>query len=361
MTAGWLLLATAIGLAGGCGDSEPAQAPAAPAPPVRDLVFLGWAEDVPQATLEAFLRESGVKVSYVGYQSAEDAAKSLRADESYDLAVVENQLVPALVAEGLLAEINRANVPNFKNISAAFRDLAIDPGNRYSVPYSYGTTGLLVRTDLVGHGLTRWGDLWDPRYAGRIGLRAQPREVIGLTLVSLGYAFNSERAQELAVARERLRALDGAVTILDIEAAEAVPWLASGELAVLHGYAEDYRIAHDANPAIAYVLPQEGTALWGDSYVIPARSARKETAERFLNFLLRGDIAARQINEKKYAQPNDAALAFVEPGIRADPVIFPPLQRLQDAHIILPLSQEGEARYAEVWDQFVATLTEEPE
>jgi spermidine/putrescine transport system substrate-binding protein len=350
-TGAWRAVAlSAVLVLGACGDPQPAAPPApAPAPLAAEVVFLGYAEDVPESILETFSRESGVKVRYEGYQSPEEAAESIRGGGDYDLAAVENQLVPALVAAGLLAEIDRAHVPNFNNISAAFRDLAIDPGNRYSVPDSYGTTGLLVRTDLVGEGPRLWADLWDPAYAGRIGLRAQPREVIGLTLVSLGQAFNSESPQALEAACQRLQALRPAAVLVDIEAEQAVPRLLSGELAILHGYAEDYRLAHAANPAVSYVLPGEGTALWGDSFVVPARSRRQRTAAELLNFLLRADIAAIQINEKAYAQPNDAAQPLVEPAIRDDPVIYPPMQRLKDAHITLPLSPEGERRYAEVW------------
>ncbi len=352
----WQLLLCAcltMGLLTACGDSEP---PATPAPPplASELVFYGFAEDIPQSILDAFTREFGVKIHYLSYQSPEESDENIRAGKTYDVAVIENQLISPLVKDGLLAEIDFAKVPNFKNISANFRDLAIDPGNRHSVPCSYGTTGLLLRTDLVGNTPSRWADLWDPQYAGKIGLRAQPREIIGLTLLSLGYAFNSENPQELDAVLERLQELKPSMVMLDIEASDAVPKLLSGEIAILHGYAEDYQVAHEASPAVAYVLPQEGTALWGDSYAISAQSPRKHTAEVFLNFLLRPDVEAQVVNEKKYASVNDAALPLIQPEIRNDPVIFPPNQDLQNGHIILPLSPEGEKLYADLWARFTA-------
>jgi spermidine/putrescine transport system substrate-binding protein len=316
--------------------------------------YYGYAEDMPQSVLDAFTKEFGVKIHYLPYQSPEESKENIRAGKVYDVAAIENQLIPPLVKDGLLAEIDYANVTNFKNIAANFRDLAIDPGNRHSVPASYGTTGLLVRTDLVDKTPSRWADLWDPHYAGKIGLRPAPREVIGLTLLSLGYSFNSENPQELDAALERLQELKPSMAMLDIEASDAAPKLLSGEIAILHGYTEDYQVAHEANPAVAYVLPQEGTALWGDSYVIPANSPRKQTAEVFLNFLLRPDVEAQVVNEKKYASVNDAALPLIQPEIRNDPVIYPPNQDLQNGHIILPLSPEGEKRYADLWARFMA-------
>lgn len=352
----WLLAPLLLGLLVGCGDAEP---PATAIPRSDELVILGFADDMPQVLLEAFAREQGIRVRYVGYQSPEEAAEQIRAGAEVDLVVVENQLIPALATAGLLAEIDWGQVPHAKNIARAFRDLAIDPGNRFTVPGAYGTTGLLVRADLVGEAVTGWGDLWDPRLAGRIGLRVQPREVIGLTLASLGHDASSEDPRALAAAAERLLALRGAVSLVDYEASEAAPRLLSGEVAILHGYAEDYRLAREANPAVAYVLPREGTILWEESYVIPARSRRQDAAHAFLDFLLRGDIAALDVNESGYPQANDAAPPFIAPHIRNDPVVFPPQEHLRKAHHIRPLSAEGERRYAELWARFLAADTEE--
>ena len=138
---------------------------------------------MPQAVLEAFTREYGVKVEYLVYESQEEAIGNMQAGEGYDVVVMESRFIPLLAQEGLLAKLNQSNIPNLNNISANFRELAYDPNNDYSVPYNWGTTGLVVRTDLVEQPVTRWADLWDPRYAGSVGLwMGQPRELIGLTL-----------------------------------------------------------------------------------------------------------------------------------------------------------------------------------
>jgi spermidine/putrescine transport system substrate-binding protein len=351
----WLRLAlilSVLALLNGCREAE---SPAPPAPlAAKELIFYTFAEDMPQSVLDAFTKEYGISIQHLPFQSPEEADESIRSGHRYDVVLIENQLFPALIKEQLLAEMNFAGIPNFKNISANFRDLAIDPANRFSVPASYGTTGLVVRTDLVGDGLERWADLWNPQYAGKIGLRAQPREVIGMTLSSLGYSFASENPQELEAVLQRLLELKPSVVMLDIEADNAVRTLLQGEISVLHGYAEDYQAAHEENSAVVYVLPLEGTALWGESYAIPANSRHKQQAELFINFLLRPEITAHIINEKKYAQPNDAALPLVKPEIRFNPVIFPANKDLEKGSIILPLSPEGKKLYADVWARFMA-------
>lgn len=336
----------------GCDSSKTPE----PKPPLlaKELVFSSWAEYVPPAMLDAFEREFGVKVTLVTYQSPEEAVENIRVGKAYDVVVVDSDYIPALVAENRLAEIDFRQVPNFKNISANFRDLATDPGNRHTVPLNYGTTGLLVRTDLIGHAVTRWADLWNPRYSGRIGLRAQPREVIAFTLLSLGYSLNSENPRELDATLQRLLELKRSAILLPPEAESAVPRLLSGELVILHGWPENYMLARQTNPAVVYLYPQEGTALWTDNYVIPTNSARKQTAEALINFLLRPEIGAQLVNYSRIATANEAALPLIQQEIRDDPVIFPSVDLLRKSHFYAPLSPEGERLYADVWAWFMA-------
>lgn len=343
-----------LGLVSGCGDgSPPAPQVAAESEPAGELVFFSWAEYIPKAVLDAFSKEYGVRIISEFYQSPEEAVENIRNGKAYDVAVVDSDYVAALAAEKRLADIDFRNIPNFKNISANFRDLASDPGNRHTVPLNYGTTGILIRTDLIGHGVTRWDDLWDIRYAGRIGLRAQPRELIAFTLLSLGYSPNSENPRELDAALRRLLDLKPSVVLLPPETEEAVPRLLSGELSILHGWAEDYWVAHKANPAVAFIYPGEGTILWNDNYVILSSSARRRTAEVFINFLLLAENSAQIVNYSRIANANEAALPLIEPGIRNDPVLFPSPDLLRGSHFYATLTPEGEKRYAGIWARFM--------
>lgn len=319
----------------------------------QELVFYNWAEDMPQSVLDVFTREYGVQVTYDAFQSQEEALAVLRAGKVCDVVVIENQFIPTLVAEGRLAEIDYRNVPNFKNVAADFRDLVFDPGNRHTVPYHFGTTGLLVRTDLVDRPVTSWADLWDAEYAGRIALRPQMRELIGFTLLSLGYSFNSEDPEQLAAAEARLRALKPVIHLAEVESASAVPSLLNGEIVILVGWAEDVRLARQTSNAVTYVLPAEGLTIWGDSYVIPTNSRRKATAELFLDFLLRPQISAQIVNEKYYATANEAAYPLIRPELLNDPVIFPPREDIKAADFYLPLSPAGQKRYDEIWERFM--------
>lgn len=319
-----------------------------------ELVLYNWADNIPKSVLDAFTAEYGVRVTYLTYGSMEEAVAQLRNGQFYDIAILENNNIKSLAAEGLLAAIDYQNVPNFKNISPNFRDLTFDPGNRYSIPYDYGTTGLLVRNDLVDPPLTRWADLWDPRFAGNIAVRPLAYELIGISLKSLGYPLNSEDPRVLEMALQHLLQLKPSLIFVDADTQKAIPTLLSGEAVVMVGWSNDALSARKENHNIAYLLPQEGTILWGESFVIPANSPNTRTAELFLNFVLQPEISAQIANGNRYATANEAAYPLIDPNLLADPIVFPPATIFNKSAWYLPLSPDGETLYADIWERFLA-------
>lgn len=318
-----------------------------------EFIFFNFPEDTPLSILEAFEEEFGVKVVYESFQSPEEAAERLRGGMACDVILIENQMIRPLAQDGLILPLNLSNIPNFRNVSSNFRDLAFDPRNRHSVPADYGTAGMLVRTDLVGRELTEWADLWDPALGGTIAFRNQPREIIGMTLLSLNFSLNSEDPQEHALALKRLLDLRPSVVMVDLEASKSLPRLLDGEVVVLHGYSSDYQVAREHNPAVRFILPREGSALWGDSYVISSKTSNQRMAENFIDFMMRPEIAAAIVNENGYASANEPAARFIRPEILDDPAVYPSKETLRHVNIIEPLSTQGEALFAETWKHFL--------
>ncbi len=268
--------------------------------------------------------------------------------------MVENQFIPALVRADLLAEINYRNVPNFKNIAPNFRDLAYDPNNKHTVPYSWGTTGLVIRSDLVEAPVIRWADMWDAQYRGRIAQRlTMPRYTLGATLLSLGYSVNSEEPAELEAALARLIDLKPQAIWLKGDYAAVAHVLEAGEAVMGLGGAVEAHLGQETNEAVIYVLPREGAILWGDNFVIPKNSPNKYTAELFLDFVLRPEISGAIINRNYAPMANEAASPFVDPDILSDPIIYPSNQSLRNAEVLLPLSPSGDELYADIWGRFL--------
>jgi spermidine/putrescine transport system substrate-binding protein len=349
-----LIMLVLIALLAACNAGN---APAVPTPTpqlANTLTLYNWAEYMPQSVLEAFTAEYGVKVKYEVYDTQEEAAENISAGKVYDVVVMPPELIPGLIQEGLLAKINHRNVPNFKNISANFRDLLFDHGNKYSIPFHWGTSGLLVRTDLVKEPVTRWADLWRPEFAGKVALWPIPRDLFPIALKVLGYSVNTANRSEIDEALAQLIDLKQRAILIDPGDATITPALTDGRAVIAHGWAYDAWVARESGLPIEYILPAEGTYLWGDNFVIPANSPNQYTAELFLNFLLRPEISAQIINESSYAMPNEPAERFVDPDVLSDPLVYPPTSALQNAEVVMPLNAEGQNLYEDAWARFVA-------
>ena len=225
--------------------------------PARELRIHGWAGYMPQSIMSAFSTEYGIKVTFDAYDSQEAAIEQMRVGNAYDVVVMGNDFIPKLIADGMLAELNYSNIPNFKNISANFRDLSYDPGNKHSFLIQWGTTGLLARTDLIGHPITRWADLWDPAFRGKVGLWNLQRYLIGIALKSQGHSANSEDRAELEAALLRLIKLKENAFYLAPNLPSSAPYLLDGSATLVYGWALDIREARKGSHSISYVLPEE--------------------------------------------------------------------------------------------------------
>jgi spermidine/putrescine transport system substrate-binding protein len=337
----------------GCSQSAPVLESIEPTA-VPELIVYDWPGGTLSVVVDAFTAETGIPVTYVNYISQEEAADSLRAGGKYDVVVFDNEFIRNLVAEELLAEINLQNVPNFRFISPNFRDLIHDPGNKYTIPFTWGTTGLVVRDDLIAEPVTSWQDLWDDRYSGRVvGWYSVPRAMLGAALMSLGYSINSEDPAELEAALAKLLKLQPNAIWLDDHESSA-EYLVSGQGVMALGWAYDVQLAREEIETISYILPEEGSILWADSLVIPASSTNGEAAERFLNFVLRPEIGAQIVNATYYPMASEAVNEYVDPELLQNPVIFPPAEALHNAELVLPLSPAGEQLYADIWARLLA-------
>ncbi len=349
----WLCGTLALALSGGCGWPGPGGDPDATASRER-LVFLSWADDLPQSVIDAFESEFGVELVYETYESTEEAVANLRAGRVYDVAVIDGPYIPRLVADNLLFQIDYRNVPNFRHVSANFRDLAFDPGNLYSVTYNWGLAGLIVRNDLVGRPVTTWADLWDPSLAGRVLVWDDKDILIGIALQSLGYSINTDSESELGEALHKLLQLREHAVTSGYSPEVAFQALESGEAVLMYGWSADALRAREEGLDIGFVLPAEGSIQWIDNFVIPASSPRKQLAEAFIDFMLRPEISAQVVNEQYFPTANESAHPFIEPEILADPLIFPPLARISSAEVHAPLSPAVRDLHEQIWATYLA-------
>lgn len=328
----------------------------------RSLVLYNWQDDIPPQVLESFTRQSGIAVDYHIFTSQEEAVEKLRAGKICDVAVIEGRFLPTLAREELLHRLNYENISNVKYISADFRNLAYDPDNVYSIPYSWGTTGILVNTALAGDGVRRWADFWDDRYRGQVALSTSyPREALGMALKALGYSANSENPQEIEAAFAKLHLLQLAPDSLRFTYPEFGPAMMGSTTAALAiGFSGDLLESRKQGLNVDYVLPEEGLMLWADAFVVPTSSRHKENAELFINYLLQPEISAAIVNQKFYASANEAARPLIDPAILSNTAIYPSDAMLANAEIIEALSPAGQAMVDAAWQSFLARVGTAP-
>lgn len=335
-------------------EGEDAPPPTSTPETPTEFRFYSWVEDFPQEVLDAFGAANNVTVRYDTYETQEEALANIRAGAVYDVLVLDNQYVKTVINENRLATLNQENIPNFRHVSPDFRDLTYDPGNQHSMPYNWGTIGVIVRTDLVETPVTAWRDVWREEFQGKIGIWGLPRSIIGATLMSLGYEPNTTDRTELEEARQQLLALRPGVVTIVADSDTLANTMAAGDIVIAMGFAGDVVRLREENVEIEYILPEEGAILWGDNYVIPANSPNQALAEKFLDYVLTPEVGAQIFNYNFYASPSEAVKALIDPAYANDTVIFPPSEDIQNSKVLLPVDPETEAIYDQIWAEFIA-------
>ena len=326
----------------------------------NELYVYNWGEYIDETVIEDFEKETGIHVVYDLFETNEEMYPVIEAGGvSYDVVCPSDYMIQKMIENDLLAEINFENIPNISYIGEEFmtRSQAFDPENKYSVPYTWGTVGILYNDKkLEEMGVEppdSWLDLWDERYAGEILMQDSVRDAFMCALKGMGYSLNSTDPSELEQAKEMLirqKPLVQAYVIdqvrdkmLGEEAAISVIY--SGEML----YLQESAAGKDFN--LEYVIPKEGTNLWIDSWVIPKNAKNKENAEKWIDFLCRPDIAKRNFEYITYATPNQGAYDLLDEELQNNKAVFPDWDSLENAEVYQYLGEDADSLYNELWKQ----------
>lgn len=290
-------------------------------------VFI-WGEYLPAEVLEEFEEEFGVEVLVSNYNDNDEMLTKLKSGAvDYDLALPTDWMVGRMMEEDLLEELDLDNIPNFENIADEFQEREFDPGNKYSVPYVYGSLGIVYNETKVDTP-TSWDDLWNPEYKDHVLVQETERAVISATLQSLGYDYNKPSDEELAEAQEKLSELHpNVLAYTNSPAAELV----SEDAWIGEALSDQAAKAIKENPDLSYILPDEGGILWMDNWVIPKTAQNKETAEEFINFILRPEVSKKATEGMGGSNPNQEAVELMDEEIKGNPASYPSSEMLENA------------------------------
>lgn len=299
--------------AAGPAATETTAAPAATAtlvkPTSTELNLYGWTDYVPQQLLDDFSAQYGIKVNYDTYSSNEEMLAKLQAGASgYDLVIPSDYTVEIMIKQNMLEPIDLSQIPNFANLDPRFTNKSYDPGNKYSIPYQWGTTALAYDKTKVPSEPKSWADLWDPKYKGRLVMLDDGREVPGMALQVLGFDKNSTDPAQLEQAKQKLIALKPNILKFDSDAPETA--LITGEAWAGLVYNGNAALALQQDPNIVYICPTEGCGLWFDNLAVPTGAPHPDAAMAFLNFMLEPKESILITKEFPYSNPNAAALEY---------------------------------------------------
>ncbi|MGK0620133.1 polyamine ABC transporter substrate-binding protein [Meiothermus cerbereus] len=315
-----------------------------------ELRLFIWSEYIDPAILEAFTQRYGYKVRTDLYESNEEMVAKLQAGgvRQYDIIVPSDFYVPSIIRLGLVQPLNHGKVPNLKNLDDRFKNPPFDPGNRYSAAYQWGTTGLIFRKDKVAKAES-WAVLFKEPKAPFI-LMDSTREMLGIALRYLGYSVNTRNPKEVQAAGQLLLQAKRSRYFLGFEGGVGGKnRVVAGAASYAVVYNGDAVRAAEENPGkVGFTIPQEGSTLWVDSMMIPAKAPNPEAAHLFINFILEPMVGAQLSNFNRYATPNKAALPHIRPEDRKNPAIYPDAQVMKHSEFILDLGKDNRI-YDEVW------------
>ena len=300
-----------------------------------------WSEYLPQSVLDDFQARTGIEVRVANYSSNEELLEKLQAGVSdYDVVVPSDYMVRRLIGRKLVRPLDRSKLTNFGNLDERFLDKPFDPGNQFSLPYFWGTTGIGYNKKKTGGPVESWDALFDPHYKGQVSMLKDGRECFAVALQRMGKGVNETDPKALEEAARMLGEQKPLVRFYDSDAfAER---LAAGDVALSHGYNGQFaKVIAKAPDELAYAVPKEGGTFWMDNLCVPATARHTASIDAFLNYLLEPAVAAKIAESVGYATPNKEAKKQLKPETLADAVIYPPDEVLARCKFMEDLSGEA--------------------
>ena len=309
-----------------------------------------WEDYIAPEVLTLFTEETGIKVNYMCFTTNEDMIVQVEANPgAFDVCFPSDYIIERMIAKDLLAEINYDNVPNFEQIIDKLRNPDYDPENKYSVPYMWGTVGILYNKDMIPEPNQSWSILWDTQYQKNVFMLDSYRDSMGITLKYLGYSMNSREVPELMAAKDKLIEQKQSGVVKAYQVDETKDKMVAGEAALALMWSGDAAYAMSFNDDLAYVVPEEGSNVWVDGMCIPKGAKNYENALKFIDFLCRPEIALMNFEEICYCTPNSGAIELIDdPEVLADETLFPSDETIARCEFFHDISQDIQT-YNRIW------------
>lgn len=316
------------------------------------LTVFNWGDYIDEELIKKFEKETGIKVIYETFDSNEAMLTKIKqGGTSYDVAVPSEYMIEKMQEENLLIPLDHSKLPNEKYIDSRFLDLPFDPENQFSIPYFWGTVGIVYNPELLGDiEIKGWNDLWNPKLENKILLVDGAREAMGIGLNSLHYSLNDTNKEHLLEAKKKLETLTP--NIKAIVGDEIKILMANEEAAIGVVWSGDAADIMWENEKLDYVVPEEGSNLWFDNMVIPKTAKNIDGAHQFINFMLDPQNAAQNTDYVSYSTPNKEALKYLDEEVVSDERFYPDAELTKRLEVYENLGKKMLAYYNELYLEF---------
>ena len=300
--------------------------------------------------LSAFEDLTGIKVNYTTFDSNESLyAKMKSGGASYDVIVPSEYMVGKMISEGMLAPLNFDNIPNFADIGEEYRGWDFDPDNTYSVPYTWGTTGIIYNTTMVDEAPTSWADLWDVQYTNDVLMFNNSRDAYAIADKKIGYSMNPQSVDEVSTVMNELKTQKNVVQAYVMD--EIFDKMEGGEAAMAPYYAGDAITMIDENPDLAFVHPEEGVNFFVDSMCIPANAKNKEAGEMFINYMCETSVGLANCDFIGYSTPLTEVWNELDDDLKYSEIAYPGEDVMKKAEVFNTLPDDINAAMDAQWSE----------
>lgn len=315
----------------------------------EQISFLNYGENIDKETIKEFEKKYGIKVNVETFDDMETMYQKIsKGGVKYDVILVSDALMPRMIKKGLIQELNKDNIPNISQMDKYYLNLQIDPGNKYSVPYMFGTVGLIYNKDVVKEKVDSWDILWDEKYKDKVFMFDTYRDTMGAALKKLGYSLNSKNPKEIEEAKELL--IKQRETVNPIYGVDnGTTMIPAGESDINMIWSGEGLNLQDENPNLVYVVPKEGANFWIDSLCIPKNAENVEGAEKFINFVSDKESALRIADEIGYTTPNKEARLAQPDNVKNNPNAYMPKEIMDRCEIYEDFPMDVKKIYDNAW------------
>lgn len=332
---------TAGSTAGGSGDKV-------------TLKVYNWGDYIGEDVIEKFEKQYNIDVVYDTFSDNEVMHTKLKSGGAdYDVAIPSDYMIRRMIDEGMVKKLDFNNIPNYKYIDQKFRDLAFDPTNEYSVPYMWGTVGIIYNKTMVTDQVDSWNILWNDKYKKQVFMLDSQRDSIGITLKKLGFSLNTKKTEELEKAKQELIKQKQLGVVQSYVGDEVKDKMIMGEAAFAVVWSGDAVFMKRENPDLEYVIPKEGSNLWVDSMVVLNSTKHQKEAEQFINFMCETDIAFENADYIGYSTPHTEARKKMSPDLLNDIAAYPTDEQTKNCEVFEDLAGSIK-EYDRIWTEISA-------